>query len=108
LADRFGPLPPPARNLLYLVRVKTLGLAAGVESIAADDGRIVVRMRERLPLLQWQPSLAVESAVTIWRNTFSLEAGAGWRRTLEAALGELVRDAAGAAAPPAPATASSG
>jgi transcription-repair coupling factor (superfamily II helicase) len=44
LADRFGPLPPPAANLIYQLRLKVLGTAAGVQSISADDRRLIIRL----------------------------------------------------------------
>jgi transcription-repair coupling factor (superfamily II helicase) len=43
LADRFGPLPLPAANLMYQLRLKLLGTAAGVQSLSADDRRLVLR-----------------------------------------------------------------
>ncbi len=43
LADRFGPLPPPATNLIYQLRLKVLSLAAGVKSISTDDRRLVLQ-----------------------------------------------------------------
>ncbi|MBI5878675.1 MAG: transcription-repair coupling factor [Chloroflexi bacterium] len=92
LADRFGPVPAPARNLLYLVRLKALGLGAGVDAIVADAGRVTVRFRDRLPLLEWRASKPIGEAVTVWRNTFSLAIEDGWRVTLESALREIARD----------------
>ncbi|UCC64563.1 MAG: hypothetical protein JSV36_05795, partial [Anaerolineae bacterium] len=44
LTDRFGPLPPPAANLIYQLRLKVLGTAAGVQSLSADDRRLVLRV----------------------------------------------------------------
>ncbi len=43
LADRFGPLPPEARNLLYQVRIKILAITAEVQSIAREEGQLVLR-----------------------------------------------------------------
>ncbi len=47
LEDRFGPLPGPAENLLYILRIRTLAAMAGVSRISTEDGRIVVRWRNR-------------------------------------------------------------
>jgi len=44
LADRFGPLPPPAANLIYQLRLKVLGMAAGVQSLSADDRRLILKI----------------------------------------------------------------
>jgi len=46
LGDRFGPMPQKVRNLLYAVRVKILALDAGVESIATEDGQVVLKMAQ--------------------------------------------------------------
>ncbi len=44
LADRFGPLPPPAANLIYQLRLKVLSIAASVQSVLAEDGRLIIRI----------------------------------------------------------------
>lgn len=48
--DRFGELPDVVENLLYSVRVKTLGGMANVESISTDDSQIIVKMNEGVKL----------------------------------------------------------
>jgi transcription-repair coupling factor (superfamily II helicase) len=40
LADRFGPLPPPARDLLELRRLRLVGARAGVTRLALERGRL--------------------------------------------------------------------
>lgn len=42
-ADRFGTLPDEFENLLYLLRLKVAAIAARLESIAMEDGRILVK-----------------------------------------------------------------
>ncbi len=46
IKDRFGPPPPEALNLLFLVQLKALAARAGVQSIAAEGHQIVVRLSE--------------------------------------------------------------
>ena len=46
LKDRFGKLPAPLRNLLYLVKIKAIAAQAGVQSISKEEGHIVIRFRE--------------------------------------------------------------
>ncbi|MBI2866598.1 MAG: transcription-repair coupling factor, partial [Chloroflexi bacterium] len=46
--DRFGPLPQAVEDLLYVVRVKALATRAGLSSVAAEGGHIVLRARDRL------------------------------------------------------------
>jgi transcription-repair coupling factor (superfamily II helicase) len=43
LADRFGPLPAAAANLLYQLRLKVLALRVGVEAIGVDNNRLVLK-----------------------------------------------------------------
>jgi len=44
--DRFGALPPEVENLLYVVRIKALASRAGIESIATEEGQIILRLFE--------------------------------------------------------------
>jgi transcription-repair coupling factor (superfamily II helicase) len=95
LRDRFGPLPAPARNLLWVLRLRLLAIAAGVGAIQTEGPAFVVRMlpgREldrrglarRLP----QGSTALSHQVRLDRDSL----GEGWREALVRAL-----DAIGAA-----------
>ncbi|MYE06794.1 MAG: transcription-repair coupling factor, partial [Chloroflexi bacterium] len=44
LADRFGPLPQPGRNLLGAVKLKVLASRIGAESIQSEGERVVLRL----------------------------------------------------------------
>jgi transcription-repair coupling factor (superfamily II helicase) len=46
LGDRFGPMPPQVVNLLYAVKVKIMAMDAGIQSIATEDGQLVLKMVE--------------------------------------------------------------
>ncbi|MBI4493024.1 MAG: transcription-repair coupling factor [Chloroflexi bacterium] len=50
LEDRFGPLPPPAQHLAYLLGLRLAAGVAGVEEIAGQDTEIVVRFARLPPL----------------------------------------------------------
>ncbi len=43
LADRFGSVPEPVRNLLYVVRVKVMAINAGVEAISHEEGQLLIK-----------------------------------------------------------------
>lgn len=43
LEDRFGPLPDPVRNLMYLLDIKVLAIRAGIENIIEQGGEIFLR-----------------------------------------------------------------
>ncbi len=47
LRDRFGPWPPEAQHLLYMLRVKVLAQAAGLAAVSAEGGHIVLRYPPR-------------------------------------------------------------
>ncbi len=51
LEDRFGPLPPPAEDLLYMVRLKILASKAGVRSIVKANSHLVLKVDR----LTWYP-----------------------------------------------------
>jgi transcription-repair coupling factor (superfamily II helicase) len=44
LTDRFGPPPPPARNLLWVVRLRLMATAAGVGAIQTEENAFVLRL----------------------------------------------------------------
>jgi transcription-repair coupling factor (superfamily II helicase) len=41
--DRFGPLPEETRNLFYQLKVKLLAEQAGLASVSAEGGQIILR-----------------------------------------------------------------
>ena len=43
LSDRFGPIPQPVKNLLYIVEIRQLAASAMVESISTEGKQIVLR-----------------------------------------------------------------
>ena len=43
LKDRFGPLPCPVKNLLYIVKIKVLATRAKVSSISTQGRQIVIK-----------------------------------------------------------------
>jgi transcription-repair coupling factor (superfamily II helicase) len=43
LKDRFGPLPQPVDNLLYMVKIKVLAMRAKVSSISTQGRQVVIK-----------------------------------------------------------------
>ena len=91
LADRFGPLPEPAQNLMYQLRLKALARNAGVGAIGVKDGRLALRAsglkypdRESL-----QRVLGGRASVS-YRDVH-LPQERGWRKELVAVLKEMAR-----------------
>jgi transcription-repair coupling factor (superfamily II helicase) len=46
LEDRFGPLPQPVENLLYVVKIKVLARNVGVSSVYTQGRQIVIKPRD--------------------------------------------------------------
>ena len=89
LADRFGPLPEPARNLMYQLRLKALARDAGVGTIAVENGRLMLRSgggdypgRERLQRV-------LDERAVVGRREIWLPLEHGWREELVAVLKEI-------------------
>ena len=47
--DRFGALPEPAQNLVYLTSLRLRAAEAGIRRVEAADGEIILRWDEQLP-----------------------------------------------------------
>jgi len=45
LEDRFGPMPQPVNNLLYIVKIKVLAVRAEVSSVSTQGRQIVVKLQ---------------------------------------------------------------
>jgi transcription-repair coupling factor (superfamily II helicase) len=91
LTDRFGKPPPVVEHLLYVVRVRVLARAAGVQSITVEDRVIVLRAsvaianRERL-------RGAFGEQVQVGTAQVRVEMAGAWRSTLAAVLERLQPD----------------
>jgi transcription-repair coupling factor (superfamily II helicase) len=95
LADRFGPLPPAARNLMHQLRLKVLARDAGVGTIAVENGRLVLRpggvdYPEHEKLRRALGGRAVVSRREIW-----VPQEPGWREELVTVLKEMARATGG-------------
>jgi transcription-repair coupling factor (superfamily II helicase) len=77
LEDRFGPLPEPAANLLYLVRLRLAATAAGVQAIDADDEAITVRFAGAPPRLPADAAREIGTPVRYGSNQVRLPRGKG-------------------------------
>ncbi|HEY66637.1 MAG TPA: DEAD/DEAH box helicase, partial [Thermoflexia bacterium] len=91
LADRFGPLPKPAQNLMYQLRLKALARDAGVGAIVAKNGRLVLqaggteyRNRKRLQRV-------LDGRAVMGRREIHLPQVRDWREELVAVLREMAR-----------------
>ena len=65
LEDRFGEIPPPARNLLSAIKLKTLASRLGAESISTNGGEIIIRLAQSLQFSEEQKNLNTPRQVRI-------------------------------------------
>jgi transcription-repair coupling factor (superfamily II helicase) len=94
LQDRFGPLPEPVENLLYIVKIKVLAIRAKVSSISTQGRQIVIRPRTADSPLKIRGVGGVtgkypESAVKIGPTQIKLDTrllGKRWKVVLEEML----------------------
>jgi transcription-repair coupling factor (superfamily II helicase) len=91
LADRFGPLPTLAQNLLFQLRLKALARDAGVRSVTVDNGRLALRPAGEFPREELRRHLAriVDGRVSISRHGVWLAKEAGWEDELVRLLKEM-------------------
>ena len=82
--DRFGALPQPVENLLYMVRIKVLAIRAKVGSISTQGKQIVVKPQtDSRRLMATSP---IDSAVKIGATQIKLDTkllGDRWTEVLE-------------------------
>ncbi len=86
LRDRFGVLPQPVENLLYIVKVKILATKAGIGSISTQGKQITIKpLKMEMFSLEKRYDRAVKIGATQIRlNTRSL--GNKWTDILEEIL----------------------
>jgi len=90
--DRFGPMPPQVVNLLYAVKVKMMAMEAGVQSIATEDGQLVLVMVEGKKV---EKGRAFGDGVKVGTRQVRLDIkrlGSRWQDALFRTLQALVRD----------------
>ena len=92
LDDRFGPIPTQVSNLLYAVKVKILAMEAGVQSIATENGQVVLKMVEGKKVEKALLEHAVGDGVKAGINKVRLDMkrlGPRWQEALEGVLHHL-------------------
>jgi len=92
--DRFGPLPQPVQNLLYIVRIKVLAARAEVSSVSTQGRQIVVKLQAADSPLKIGGGRGVtgrypDAAIKIGATQIKLDTrllGDGWKVVLEEVL----------------------
>jgi transcription-repair coupling factor (superfamily II helicase) len=95
LEDRFGPIPEPAANLLEVVRLKSMALAAGVETIRALAHEFVITTPEAQPMredLRMRLQRKFRDVLKVSPHQVRIDrtrAGDRWQSILESILEEM-------------------
>ncbi|TMG07769.1 MAG: transcription-repair coupling factor [Chloroflexi bacterium] len=97
MVDRFGEPPAAARNLLYVISLRSLATEIQAQSITTEDGVAVVRMKEGEPLAREALESVVAKGVQVGRNSLRVELDGSWRERLRRTLEQVasVRGAGG-------------
>jgi transcription-repair coupling factor (superfamily II helicase) len=88
--DRFGVLPQPAKNLLYVVEIRVLAAKAGAESISTLGNRVIIKFKEGRKVKSLSLGGSYSSAVKAGNTQVKLDikyAGDKWT----AILGEILQ-----------------
>jgi len=88
LKDRFGTLPQPVENLLYVVKIKSLAMKAKVSSISVQGKQIVIKPLETVIASEAKQSLSrsYDGAVKVGITQIKLDTrllGDRWMEVLE-------------------------
>ncbi len=89
--DRFGPLPQPVENLLYMVKIKVLATRAKVSSISTQGRQIAIKPHGAVIASVAKQSLGrgYDAAIRIGATQIKLDTrllGERWRKVLEGLL----------------------
>ncbi len=93
MRDRFGPPPPSVENLLTLVELRILAVAAGVESVIQSSGGITLGLRQDVGSAKLPLQRALGSATSVGNRQIRLSAramGGEWMRRLTQTLERMV------------------
>lgn len=93
LKDRFGPLPVPALNLLYQLRLKVIALQAQVEAIVVEYKEVAIRSEALEYINRGVLQQALGERITVRRRELRmpLDADRAWRAELVRVL-EVVQE----------------
>ena len=89
LIDRFGQLPPQVVNLLYIIDMKAMAIAAGVKSITMVEKHLVIKTAEDRQLEKTKLQTKFGGGVKVGASQVRLDMGslgARWRVVLEEVL----------------------
>ena len=89
LSDRFGPLPEPAQNLMYQLRLKALARDAGVGGIGVESSWLVLRSGRGDYAQREKLQRALGDRAGVGRREIRLPLDEDWREELVAVLRDI-------------------
>jgi transcription-repair coupling factor (superfamily II helicase) len=92
LEDRFGPLPEPVANLLYVLKVRVMAAAAGVNALRTEGHEVVIQVPLALTRATSQALAAICAGCQARGTHVRLRLSEGWQDTLLRVLAELARE----------------
>ena len=94
LRDRFGPLLPEVKDLLYMVRVKLMAGSAGIQDISTQGELVVMRINPASGLDRSSIQAAFDAFLKVGRGQIRLDikrAGREWKSKLTAVLERIAQ-----------------
>ena len=91
--DRFGSPPPEVQNLFYALRIKALAAKVGIESVATEEGYIVLRRFQGVPFDAQRFIQSLTDGVIVGKTQIRLDykrTGKGWQGVLERVIKGLL------------------
>ncbi len=86
LRDRFGDVPEPALNLIYLVQIKALAARAGITGISSADDQVILQFPDGIAAPTDELRRRFGAVLAIGRSQIRLSksrAGANWMAILQ-------------------------
>ncbi|MFC1926400.1 transcription-repair coupling factor, partial [Chloroflexota bacterium] len=83
LEDRYGTLPLPFQNLLYIIVVKLLALRSGIQSISSEAGGIVLKLGPEVKIDRVQMERSFGRSLKIGTTRLRLDMKKDWQGLLE-------------------------
>jgi transcription-repair coupling factor (superfamily II helicase) len=92
LKDRFGEVPQPAKNLLYIVRVKALAAQAGIQAVSTERNQIVLKLGRRVDRASLQRNFGDKLKIGTSQLRLDIKRlGKEWQEALEEVLGNIAQ-----------------
>ena len=98
IRDRFGPLPRPVRDLLYVVELKTMAREVAAESISRDGKVAVIHLREPVGGARVALQKSLGATPRVGYSQIRVPLRDSWKRDLVQTLEGLAAFRAGALA----------